>query len=387
MRPQPSLARPCLASLLCCLVSVAACGDDAGPKGPAVRELPALYAASLCPEVEACLDPRSVEQVFGELGCEEWVSAQGEDGDIPALQTAIDEGRVAYDASKVEPCLAELEGIDCDFSTARALSQGVCEQIFTGTVAVGGDCDVDEECKGVAFCQKGDSCPGTCSVLLGPGDPCEEDDQCEDGLRCSADGVCAAPAGEGEPCGGSLGTECSPALACVGADDMTGAAGTCTSPDEVFVGEEGDACDFDTGMLCKSPLSCIVESFDPATGALSLVCAKGVSAGEPCKFGAPSQCPIDQRCDADITAGDVEGTCVPLPRAGEVCVMAAGSPACAPGLRCDLDERCHTLARLGQACESDDGCASGHCGWPEGEDGTPDLTMQGTCERPEVCEL
>ena len=168
---------------------------------------------------------------------------------------------------------------------------------------------------------------------------------------------------------------------------MTGAAGSCTPAYVVFVGDEGDVCDFKTGMLCKSPLSCIVESLDADSGAVSLVCAKGVSAGEPCKFGAPSQCPIEQRCDADITVGDIEGTSVPLPGAGEVCVMTGSSPACAPGLHCDVDERCHTLARLDQACESDDGCASGRCVWPEGKDGKPDLSMQGRCERPEVCAL
>jgi len=382
---------PCLAcrrvALLPLLALLAACGDDAGPKGPAVRELPALYAASLCPEVEACLDSRSLEQVFGDIGCETWLTAQGEDGDVPALQSAIDDGRVDYDPSQVEPCLAELEGLGCDFSSARALSRGVCEKIFTGTVEVGGDCDVDQECEGVAFCQKGKSCPGTCARLLGPGDPCDDDDQCEDGLRCGSDRACAAPAGEGDACGGSLDTECAPALLCIGDDDTTGAAGSCARSEDVFVGDEGDACDFDTGVLCKSPLSCIVESFDATTGAITLVCAEGVSAGEPCKFGAPSQCPVDQRCDADISVGDVAGTCVPLPRAGEVCVMTTASPECAPGLHCDVDARCHSLARLEHACESDDGCASGHCGWPEGEDGKPDHTMQGRCERPEVCEL
>ena len=366
---------------------LAACGDDEGPKGPAVRELPELYAAALCSEVEACLDPRGLTQVFGELGCEAWVTAQGEDRNLPAVQSAIEQDRVKYDASKVEPCLAELEGLGCDFSTARALTRGVCEKIFTGTVETGGDCDVDEECEGVAFCKRGDACPGTCSALLGPGDTCEKDEQCEDGLRCTGDETCAAAAGDGEPCGGNTGVECSPELACIGADDMTGAPGKCMQNAEVFVGAEGATCSFDNGMLCESGLSCIVESFMPTTATLTLVCAEGVGAGEPCKFGAPSQCPVDQRCDADITAGDVAGTCVTLPVAGEVCVMAAGSPECAPGLHCDDSGHCHTLARLTEDCESNDDCASDHCSWPERADGMPDETKQGTCDRPEVCEL
>jgi hypothetical protein len=376
------------------LCGLAGCGDDEGPKGPAVRELPAMYAAALCPEVEACLDPRSVEQVFGELGCEEWVAAQGEDGDIPALQSAIDDGRVDYDASQVEPCLEELEGIGCDFASARALTRGVCEKIFTGTVAIDGACDVDEECEGQAFCQKGTTCPGRCTALLGPGDACAADDQCEDGLSCAKldqvcaeEGTCVAPVEEGSVCGGNVGGNCAAGLACIGADEMTGAAGTCMGADDVFVGELGEPCDLKTGVLCKSPLSCIVETFDAASGMLALVCAEGVGPGEPCKFGAPSQCPADQRCDADIVVGDVDGTCVPLPRAGEVCVMTAASPACAPGLHCDGDGRCHPLARLTHPCTCGADCASGHCELPEGDAGMPDEEMPGSCVRPMVCEL
>jgi hypothetical protein len=67
--------------------------------------------------------------------------------------------------------------------------------------------------------------------------------------------------------------------------------------------------------------------------------------------------------------------------------MAVASPACAPGLHCDVDNRCHSRAGLGQACESHRGCASGRCTWPDGMNGMPDMSKQGTCDRPEVCAL
>ena len=351
-----------------------ACGDDGANAGPTIGELPTLYAQHLCPEVEACLDATSLRSVFGPEGCEPYLIAQVEDSNLPAVQAAVDQGRVRYAASKVQPCFDELVGIGCDFATSRAFDRKTCDQVFVGTIEIGAACDVDEECIGEAFCKRAKTCPGACHALLGPGAACEKDDQCEEGLTCSGStNTCSANVLVGKPCGGTLAGDCAPGLACIGADEMTGAAGTCTEQSELFTGALGDRCDFDTGMLCKDGLSCIVESVAPG-GATSLVCAEHVASKGACKFGAPSQCPAEEYCDADIKAGEIAGNCLPLPKVGERCVSLAASPPCASGLRCDTDMLCHPLARLGQACVSDLGCASKRC-------------AKDVCQRPEVCKL
>ena len=362
--------------LAAAVLAAAACGDDdSGDGGPAFEALPSLLAARLCPELLSCFDGRTQQNLFGEAGCEARLIAQLEDGDFAYVEDAIEAGRVSYDSSQIEPCLQAIRGVGCELATTRVFEHEACERAFTGTIALGDDCNVDAECEGVAFCRRDGSCPGTCSELLGPGDPCEQDDDCEDGLACPDElGTCAALAEEpGEPCGGGVSGSCRADLVCAGEDEAVGAAGTCTTLEDLFAGELGEACDFDAGELCEVGLSCTVESI-ANDGTTEIVCAEPVGSGDDCKFGVPSPCPVDEYCDADIQAGMADGTCRPLPGAGDACVEVPGSPGCAPGLFCDVDDRCHARNRLGQPCASDDGCASGNC-------------MAGTCERPEACDL
>jgi hypothetical protein len=361
------------------LAAAGACGDDSGGGdgngGPAFEDLPSLFAERLCPELTSCFDARTRDSIFGPDGCEGRVTAQLEDGEFAYVEDAIEAGRVEYDASQMEACLARLDGIGCELATVRVLHHETCERALTGSVELGGDCNVDAECVGVAFCRREGACPGTCSELLGPGEPCDEDDDCEDGLACPDDvGSCTALVEEaGDACGGGVAGNCRADLVCAGADEDLGTAGECKTRAEVFSGELGEPCDFDAAELCEVGLSCVVQSI-AANGTPEVTCAEPVGSGDACQFGAPSPCPVDEYCDADIALGDINGTCMPLPEAGEPCAEVPGTPPCAPGLLCDVDNRCHARNRLGQPCASDDGCASGNC-------------VVGMCERPEECEL
>jgi hypothetical protein len=340
------------------LTAALSCGgdDDGGDSGPAVEDLPPLLAERLCAEVEDCLDARSLAQLFGKSGCKARVLAQIEDGDFAAIQAAIEDDRVVYDGSKIDACLDQLEGLGCAFATVRALNQDACDQVFGGTVERGGECEIDAECEGVSFCKMTDKCPGTCAALLEAGDACDTNDQCENGLVCSADKQCAAPAAEGDACGGDVGGECAPGLACIGEKDDS--AGTCRALSDLFTGKLGDDCDYDTGKLCDADLSCVARR-DGTT--VSLKCEQRVGSGQACHFGAPSPCPDGEYCDADISAGIVDGQCRALPKAGEACVTITTDAPCAAGLICDVDQRCHPVNRLGQPCASDQGCASDRC--------------------------
>lgn len=77
-------------------------------------------------------------------------------------------------------------------------------------------------------------------------------------------------------------------------------------------------------------------------------------AGEPC-FGG-SDC-TDGPC---VYADEEEGTCTPLPQAGEPCTFT-----CAEPLRCGLDSnleyRCPPRLQLGEACSDGDDCESLQC--------------------------
>jgi len=99
-----------------------------------------------------------------------------------------------------------------------------------------------------------------------------------------------------------------------------------------------------------------------------------VDVGDPCTFGAPSQCPDGSFCSQlDVAAGDVEGTCAELPDENDECNRSGGQE-CADGLLCGPDGICRELGRLGDGCSYDEACASEHC-----EDGA--------CARPATCAL
>ena len=65
-------------------------------------------------------------------------------------------------------------------------------------------------------------------------------------------------------------------------------------------------------------------------------------------------------CDADLDAGQNEGTCVSLPDEGEPCAATPLAAGCAPGLACVAGECAH-IGRVGDPCTADAGCYSGSC--------------------------
>ncbi|MDH5672938.1 MAG: hypothetical protein OEZ06_12360 [Myxococcales bacterium] len=340
-------------------------------RGPSIEELADMLVMALCTEIEACLGADVLAQSFGDESCVERFGAQLDDGGFARVQDAVDDGRVSYDPSATDACLASLTGLGCDVGTRRIESDENCAAIFVGSVEPGGACALDADCKGTAFCQLGDSCPGTCTELLAAGQACTDDDECQDGLGCDELSLrCVRPAQLGESCGGSIAADCKLGLSCVGDDEDMGIAGSCQDPAGFWVGELGETCNFDTATLCVEGLSCVIEvSLSGAT----FTCQEPVGSGEPCKVGLPMPCPAGEYCDGDVFNNDFAGDCVPLPGAGEPCAQTFGA-VCAPGLQCDEDEKCRPVNRLGQPCISDKGCASDYC-------------QDGLCIEPPLCTL
>ncbi|MGD8862623.1 MAG: hypothetical protein PVI30_21615 [Myxococcales bacterium] len=348
--------------LLITLTIVAACAEseDSSPSGPTIAELGMMFADAICPEAEACFGDFA-DRVFGEQGCVPVLQDQLEQGEFAYVEDAVDAGRVAYDPTQIDACLQGLQMVGCGFQTARLSTRPACQALLMGTVDEGGDCSIDEECAGEAFCRLQDSCPGTCTALLEDGATCDDDDDCQEGLLCTDDGVCKAPVSSGRACGGSTGEVCEPGELCAGEDEDAGTPGTCRGFDEVFVGNEGEGCSLEEFTLCKAGLSCVVSL--GAGNMPSFTCEAEVGSGEACNLGAPDPCPDDEYCgDTDPQTGDFEGTCTPLPVDGEACRGEDDDPRCAPDHLCDGDGSCvATGGDLGDFCLEDDDCRSDHC--------------------------
>lgn len=327
--------------------------DDGGGGGSiAPSELPALLAQAYCQALESCFGIIFDEFLPAGEDCVERTQKSLENGELSTLEQAIADGKVKYDGGKVQACLNEIAQSGCAFFTDRDIA--ACVAAVDGTVDQGGDCSSGSECKSPYFCQASGACPGTCAPRLGAGEACEADGNCQDGLVCREDtGVCAQPAAAGQSCEGASGPPCSPGMLCVGQNQQTGAPGTCQTQAELFVTDLGGDCNPLTGPLCKSGLSCGVESAS-ASGAV-FKCMEP-STGSSCVLAFPDMCPGEQYCDAPDQ--EFQGTCTALPGDGEPCADTAAE--CAAYARCE-NGTCRSLKDNGGSCQTADSCYSGAC--------------------------
>jgi hypothetical protein len=351
-------------------------GPAPGADGAAFAAVAPMYAAAYCGVLTRCIPPAVIGLAFGGADCEATIMASLEDGELMDLQSSIDAGRVVFDPTKVDACFDMLDTVECTMQGSSLLEQGVCGEILTGTVAEGGDCGLSAECLGNTFCDKTAGCPGTCVAQHGAGHKCSDDDECMSPLSCDSETeTCAASGQLDDACGGGVSPDCGLGFMCAGDDSDTMTAGTCKPIDQVFVGMNGDTCDFDTGQLCVDGLSCVVTITGMGASAMAeFACTPPVASGATCGFGIPSQCPAGEYCaDVDPMGGDVEGTCTALPGDGAACAPQYGAQ-CSGDLVCDADNRCHPLGRIGDPCVSPLGCASGRC-------------VADVCQRPAKCEV
>jgi hypothetical protein len=105
--------------------------------------------------------------------------------------------------------------------------------------------------------------------------------------------------------------------------------------------------------LCLEGLSCAYDG----TG---LTCQPGAESRGACRPAAPQLCPNSEYCsEKDVTK---QGSCLPLPAEGEMCVLGN---ECAAGFVCLADVAgkpvCRQIRNLGEACTQDGQCRSGRC--------------------------
>ncbi len=337
--------RALLSSTLAASAGLGFLGCKGSEKVP-FEEVPDRYAAAACDHLDQCLGPLS-EILFGS-DCPGAVAREIADTSVPLWEAAMEAGTLEYDPKAAADCLDRIRTAGCDASFPR----GVCDDVFRGTVAVGEDCTIHEECAGDAYCDLGTGCPGQCRQRGAAGAGCDTDDACRTGLACM-DASCAAPLAAGSPC--------SDEDACGGLS--TCLDGRCAPLRDTFVAAVGESCDPEAGRGCVEGASCVLTGFDATTSTPEWTCESPSSSGGPCKVGFPDPCPSNEYCDADpATTLEFEGTCQPRRGAGQPCEDGGdlGTQQCSSGLEC-LDGVCGSRKRLGDSCSSGGECLSGNC--------------------------
>jgi len=332
-------------------------GNNDTDTGIPLADVSSEIAKTNCHTGIRCAGSFFALQGLSEEDCIDATTKSFENGFIPMLEAAIDDGRVSYDGLKAKECLDAMNSATCE-ELARGDQDEVCAQVTVGKIELGGDCTFSDECAGDnTFCYIADQCPGTCTELIPEGGDCSQEGAvCESELQC-LDGKCVKPASVGEACSHTDGPNCDDFLFCVGADDQAGQPGTCKTMDEVFVAQEGASCDMDGLLLCAEGLSCTLH-LEEQTASFS--CVEPVAADEECAFAIPSQCPAGYYCDVDLQANKFTGHCVQLPGIDEACVDQMLTPACAWPARC-VNGKCKQPVANGEACTADEECYSDNC--------------------------
>jgi hypothetical protein len=338
-------------------------GEGGAPvTGVGLDELPDAYAAALCSVVERC-GGVAYDLLTAYEDCKTLTAERLRQGGLDALAAAVDAGRVQYHPELVPACIDAIEARSCADLDQRGID--ACEAAVHGTVPQGGTCELNEECEGSLICEIKDACPGTCVERYTAGIPCASDDECADGLVCSqVTSHCVKPAGDGEACGGGVEAQCDAGYLCAGDDKSKKMPGTCVSVDSVTLGAEGDSCDPTALALCKSGLSCVLTGLTGST--LSWQCQAPGGKGAVCGLGLPEDCASGEYCPltlVDVAAGSFASKCIALPASGERCANRplGGMPECVAYARCAGDGNCINLRNLGESCDADAVCYSGHC--------------------------
>jgi hypothetical protein len=324
----------------------------------AFDDLPAKYAAAACEAYQTCFGSIFSLYLNG-ADCAQLMAKRLENGTFALIEGKIAQGTVSYDGTKAQACLDAIRQLDCAGLMDR--DQPACLAALDGSVALGGECDISEECAGSALCQSSSAtCPGKCVTLLSAGQSCSADSDCGDGLQCSKDTkLCVRPSAAGESC--EYGSPpCGPGLLCLGKDDEQHTPGTCRVAVDALSGAVGDACDPKQGTLCQSGASCVADSLDVLAGTLTWKCvATGAyKAAEDCKPGIPEACSNGNYCKTGLNP--IVGTCTAVPDSKQACGTGFGAQ-CKTGAVC-VEGSCENYAANGVDCTGDAMCYSEYCG-------------------------
>jgi hypothetical protein len=322
-------------------------GGGAMPEpGTSVDAIATQLGGAVCDALLACLGPQKLSALFSREPCLTRIAGGLAQDDLAALPDSLQKQRVTLSPEQLTTCYEDTRALGCEVQTQRLPAS--CQAAIAGHVAIGGVCSIGSDCMGAAFCPL-TACPRTCTERGPSGAACSRDEECMTGLLCTG-GSCAPPAALGAACAGSSGASCAFGASCVGSTDTK--PGECKSNADVQSGVLGAACS-PGGTLCQEGLSCAWD------GSAAFSCQAAVAANQACHLALPTQCPVEQYCNAkDVMTA---GKCVALPVDGAACALGG---QCAAGSLCIVEKSksvCRKLGDLGEPCSQAGLCRSGSC--------------------------
>ncbi|HJK96916.1 MAG TPA: hypothetical protein RMF84_06825, partial [Polyangiaceae bacterium LLY-WYZ-14_1] len=336
--------------------------DDDDDDSPTVESYCAARADGYYDHLQACFGPATYpESSRARLVSNLAAACQNSASGVAA-------GRIAFDPEAAAACVAAVRAGGC----VAGYDPPPCDGVFRGLVPVDGECFWSERGGFLApsdgcaegFCPAADrTCPGTCRAWPELGEPC--------GVGCGPEADCdletdrCRPLPElGEPCPSG---RCAEGSLCLGesrtcrrtvqgADELCDEETLCPPP--TFCIEGRCRVDVPLGDPCAIPNNCAEGAVcAPESFGGSPVCRTPPNAGEACFSGLP--CAAGLRCSFDPFP---EGTCVPLPAAGESCLEGE----CQEGLWCQVgpeggDGTCQPRGMVGADCTSLGGIFTAGC--------------------------
>jgi hypothetical protein len=231
-----------------------------------------------------------------------------------SLAYSIDSGRVTRNPSAEAACFQAIASIPCSRDEAgdKTLTTA-CQNVLVGTIASGGDCIDDTECKSGLECDEG-SCTASCCAgicvtkkpLSEVGGSCTGDSNCVDAAYCKQsynsttqeiEGVCLARV--------ATGSACTDYGSCASNAECVSATGSQTC---VALAKDGASCA--SGVSCEN----IASYCDPAKS----TCQPRLRENAACVLP-------DAGASAAFSAGCLgyseckNGVCKRLPTAGQAC--------------------------------------------------------------------
>jgi hypothetical protein len=298
------------------LVFGAACGDDDGGSG--------LTVADLCGETGGFVD--IFEKTFN---CVpeflEFFGGAPTSTELAAICDAtlggfVEDGTVLLPTrAELDACLAAVDTATCDTFNLNNVPE--CDDLLVGTIALGEDCETNDQCVGDAYCdESGSGTCGQCTPQKADDASCEDDNECLNN-RCSIEedmvrGTCRSFGFVGDSC--LVNDDCSGRLSC------NSVSMQCTAEQVWNIGDTCATFEDDCGFPF-SDMYCAAGSTDQCTAYLNV--------GDTCTGGAGiCQLFAYEWCDEQGT-----GRCIaPTTRnALQSCGIETGEK-CADGLLCSV---------------------------------------------------
>lgn len=294
-------------------------GDDAEPmeeaslpeaQGPTIEEACARMAGALCGRIDGC----------AKLLMDVWYQDAAECASV--LSNACVESLNLPDQIKTaawtDECAAALDGWSCENVLTRNTPPACVPP--PGPRPDGAPCGEDGQCAS-GYCQSGldESC-GRCVGKSAESGACSKDDDCQPGLACNPQMVCAPYGGVDAACDAAR--PCQPWLSCTG----TGLNESACKP----AAGAGEPCD--SAPPGQRPGCSLLDEYYCAPVTHVCVALKLASAGESCGVVGTDYA-ICTGVSVCKTTG-MSGKCLAPSGAGGPCDIAADGPYCVPGLKC-----------------------------------------------------